>query len=120
MKTLKTDAEITEWHRMAAALVRDLEKAGLTDAAAALAKEMEAGGWRDGVGAWHWAFGVDAYLVPVGYPTVLHNVSTVIQDKIQDLILKDLKSARDEATPPEFKELVERYYEVLSKDNGTK
>ena len=24
-------------------------------------------------------------------------------------------SARDEATPPEFKELVERYYEVLSK-----
>ena len=31
------------------------------------------------------------------------------------MILKDMASARDEATPPEFKELVERYYEVLSK-----
>ena len=41
-----------------------------------------------------------------------------IQEKIQDLILKDLVSARDEATPPEFKELVERYYEVLSKEAG--
>jgi hypothetical protein len=30
------------------------------------------------------------------------------------LILKDMVSARDEATPPEFKELVERYFEVLS------
>ena len=35
-------------------------------------------------------------------------------ERIQDLILKDLVSARDEATPPEFKEMVERYYEVLS------
>ena len=33
------------------------------------------------------------------------------------LILKDMMSARDEATPPAFKELVERYYEVLS-NNG--
>ena len=36
------------------------------------------------------------------------------------MILKDMASARDEATPPEFKELVERYYEVLSKDGGGK
>ena len=39
--------------------------------------------------------------------------------KIQDLILKDMVSARDEATPPAFKELVERYYEVLSKSGGS-
>ncbi len=31
------------------------------------------------------------------------------------MILKDLASARDEATPPVFRELVERYYEVISK-----
>ena len=47
--------------------------------------------------------------------TALRSVSILLQGKIQDLILKDMVSARDEATPPEFKELVERYYEVLSK-----
>ena len=35
LKTAKTDAEITEWHRLADDLVRDLEKAGLTDSAKA-------------------------------------------------------------------------------------
>jgi hypothetical protein len=29
-----------------------------------------------------------------------------------------MASARDEATPPQFKELVERYYEVISKEGG--
>jgi hypothetical protein len=118
LTTLKTDAEITEWHREAAALVRDLEKAGLASAATALADAMAAGGWHGGHGAWHWGVNDHDFLVaPVGYTKALGVVATRIQDQIQDLILKDLKSARDEATPPEFKELVERYYEVLSKDS---
>ena len=44
----------------------------------------------------------------------------MLQAKIQNLILKDMASARDEATPPQFKELIERYYEVLSKEGGRK
>jgi len=51
---------------------------------------------------------------------VLSSVSLLLQGRIQDLILKDIVSARDEATPPEFKELVDRYYEVLSKESGKK
>ena len=50
LETIKTDAEIAEWHRLAAALVRDLEKAGLTEGATALADGFEAGGWDWGVG----------------------------------------------------------------------
>ena len=57
---------------------------------------------------------------PAGYVTALSSVNYVLQSKIQDLILKDIVSARDEATPPEFKELVDRYYEVLSKESGKK
>jgi hypothetical protein len=34
------------------------------------------------------------------------------------MILKDMISSRDESIPPEFKELVERYYEVLSRNGG--
>ena len=121
LKTLKTDAEITEWHRMAATLVRDLEKAGLTAGAAALEAALEAGGWHGGASHWDWAFDTHGYrAVPVVYTNALGSVTAHLHDKIQDLILKDMASARDEATPPEYKELVERYYEVLSKSSGSK
>ncbi len=46
LKTVKLEADIKEWHRMATALIRDLEKAGLTNAAAALTAMLESGGWR--------------------------------------------------------------------------
>jgi len=114
MKTLKTDAEIAEWRRLAAALIRDLQKAGLTQGATALADAFEVGGW-------DWGIGDHAYrIAPVSYTAVLSSVSLLLQGRIQDLILKDIVSARDEATPPEFKELVDRYYEVLSKESGKK
>ena len=92
-------------------LVRDLEKAGLTDAATALADAFEAGGWDRGVGD-------DRVRVVPAASRSLSSISILLQGKIQDLILKDMVSARDEATPPEFKELVERYYEVLSEEGG--
>ena len=112
LKTLKTDAEIAEWHRLAAALIRDLKKAGQTQAAAALDDAIEDGGWNWGVGDYTYR------LAPAAYVTALTSVNYLLQSKIQDLILKDIVSARDEATPPEFKELVDRYYEVLSKKNS--
>jgi hypothetical protein len=121
LKTLKTDAEITEWHRMAATLIRDLEKAGLTTAAATLRDVLEKAGWHGGAGAWDWGTDLHGYRVaPVVYTSALGSVTIGLHDKIQDLILKDMASARDEATPPEFRELVERYYEVLSKNSGSK
>ena len=58
----------------------------------------------------------DFRIAPGGYVGALTSVNLLLQSKIQDLILKDMVSARDEATPPEFKELVDRYYEVLSKE----
>ena len=56
---------------------------------------------------------------PGGFLGELASIGVLLQGKIQDLILKDMLSARDEATPPAFKELVERYYEVLSKNGGS-
>jgi hypothetical protein len=121
LKTLKTNAEITEWHRMAANLIRDLEKAGLTNAAAALTAALEAGGWLGGPVAWDWGVDDHGYRVAPGpYLNAMGSITLQLHDRIQDLILKDMASAHDEATPPEFKELVERYYEVLSKGSGSK
>ena len=105
-KTSKTDAEIAEWHRLADALVRDLEKAGLSESAKTLADWLATGDLAQHTG-------------PGGFVGVLSSISILLQGKIQDLILKDMLSARDEATPPAFRELVERYYEVLSKNAGS-
>jgi hypothetical protein len=114
LTTITTDAEIAEWRRLATDLVRDLEKAGLTDAATALVNAFEAGGW-------HWDVGNEHFRVaPAGFTIALKSVSILLQAKIQNAILKDMASARDEATPPQFKELVERYYEVISKEGGAK
>jgi hypothetical protein len=112
LKTITTDAEIAEWRRLAADLVRDLEKAGLTDAATALVNAFEAGGW-------HWSVGNERFrTAPAGFVIALRSVSSLLQAKIQNMILKDMASARDEATPPQFKEMVDRYYEVISKEGG--
>jgi hypothetical protein len=106
LKTAKSDAEITEWRRLAEVLVRDLEKAGLTTIAKELGDRLAGAdnAFRDG---------------PDGYIATLGSVATFLQRKIQDMILKDMVSARDESTPPAFKELVERYYEVLSKGGAS-
>ena len=57
LKHLETDADIDAWHRQAAELVRELEKAGLTDAVGALADAMKAAALHRGDGPWDWGFG---------------------------------------------------------------
>ena len=111
---LKTEAQVAEWQGDAAGLVRDLEKANvagateLADALRTLGSTVSAGGWQ-----WDAAH---AHLVPTpGAYAAIQVVGARIKDEIQEMILKDLASARDEATPPMFRELVERYYEVLSR-----
>ncbi len=87
----------------AAALVRDLEKAGLGDRAEELAKAMEAGGWRGGRLAWGWTAGPDNNRVaPIDYRIALQGIAVAVQEKVQGLILKDLVSRAHGigATPP--------------------
>ena len=55
---------------------------------------------------------------PAIQPQDTVNLTMEQRHVIKEIILKDLASARDEATPPEYKELVDRYYEVLSKGGG--
>ncbi len=101
LKNAQPGENLAEWRRIAEALIRDLEKAGFTESARALSDLVAAGG-------------NGAVLGPASLRTTLSSVSATLRNKIQELLLKDMISARDEATPPAFKELVERYYEVLS------
>ena len=121
LKTMETDAQVAEWHREAGMLIRELEKNdALAGATADLTAALEAAEWKGTGGAWHFG-GRNAYwAAPVGYAKALQVVALQIQEKMQEMILKDLVAARDEVTPPEYKEMVERYYEVLSKNPGKK
>jgi hypothetical protein len=121
LKTLTTDMDITAWHRLAGDLIHDLEKAGLTDAAAALTGALDDGGRHTAGGHWRWTTDARGYrFVPVAYTNALGSVAVKIHDKIQGLILRDIAAARDEQTPPEFKDLVDRYYKVLSTTSSGK
>jgi len=104
---LKTEADVAAWKRDVAALIRDLEKAGV-EGAVELADALRIGG------GWHSDDARLHLVAPDPISRTLSAVSVQIKDRVQDLILKDLASARDEATPPRFRELVERYYEVIS------
>jgi hypothetical protein len=62
---------------------------------------------------------VDGYYVaPMSYTTSLVRLQDDIQARLQNLLLGDLDSSPDEATPPKYQELVERFYQVLSRDTG--
>ena len=112
---LETEAQRDDWIRQSEDLVRDLEKAGLTAAAETLERVLKEGR----SGANRWSAGPDGYLVPpAGYAEALSKTSARLRDRVLELILRDLAASRDESTPPEYRELVERYYEVLSTEGA--
>jgi hypothetical protein len=43
-----------------------------------------------------------------------------VQLRLQSLLIGDLSASPDDTTPPKYQELVERYYQVLSRDTGRK
>ena len=92
---LKTDAEVAAWKRDVAALIRDLEKAGDRRGRASWPTPSGRGG------GWHWDDGHRHLVAPDAVLASLKAVSVQIKDRVQDMILKDLASARDEATPPD-------------------
>jgi hypothetical protein len=119
LKSLETDAEVNQWHRQAEAVLAELEaKAGMPGAGAELEKAMVDAGWHAGGGTWRWGDRETYWGAPPDYRTAMQRITRKIQLRIQEMILRDMMSSRDEATPPEFRELVERYYEVLSKEGG--
>jgi len=121
LTTMETDAQVAEFHREAGKLIRELDKNDATAGATTdLTAALEAAEWKGTGGAWHFGGKNAHWVAPVGYAPALQVISYRIQEKMQEMVLKDLVAARDEVTPPEYKELVERYYEVLSKNPGKK
>lgn len=123
LEQLETPSQVAAWHREARELLDKLDKLGVNlKAREELELQMKKAGFgiadrvrRDVT----WGLIDGRYDTPAGYNTAIIHLQEDVQERIQALILGDLGNVSDEATPPKYQELVEKYYEVLSRSGKT-
>ena len=125
LEKLSTEVEISAWHRDAEAFTRDLPRESGTapkgyPAADDLLKAMHEAGWGSAEGAWHWERSGPYYVGPEAYYSHLGAIVEGLQSQVYELLLGDLIAAGDEAVPPDYERLVERYFQILSQNPGGK
>jgi len=117
---LDTDARVTGWHMEANQALDQLDDKGIDpETRKEFVEEMKKNGWGPGVTTRGWAWGRienGYYRVPGAYRILLSRLSESIQSRMQELLLGDLKATGDEPIPPQYQELVDKYYQVLATD----
>lgn len=124
LEKLETPSQVAGWHRDLRELLNELDKLGVTlQVREEFEKEMKKMGISLGLDLTKqipdWTVVDGRYIVPDNFKLPLINLQEDIQQRIQTLILGDLGNISDDAIPPKYQELVERYYQVLSRQNGT-
>ncbi len=125
LEQLETPAQVAAWHREVRDLLDQLDKLGVSvEARDLLEKEMKTAGFgldRDPTSrTLNWGLINNNYVAPAGYNVALVHLQEDVQARIQTLVLGDYGNVSDDATPPKYQELVERYYQVLSGERGDK
>ncbi len=117
---LETPADITDWHVAAADTLEELEKQGISkELREQFLEEMKKAGWSPGVTSrgWNWArIEGGRYSAPDGYRVVISRLSAQVRGRMQELMLGDMGFSQDEPIPPQYQELVDRYYQVLASE----
>ena len=123
LNELQNERDVVEWHVDAGKLLQKMEDMKIAEGLREKLEEMmKEAGWSED--AEHFKVKGEGWIidrnreridVPVGYGMAVRNVVQEVQAHIQELLLGDLLSSKDEVTPPQYSELVERYYEVLAK-----
>ncbi len=112
---LDSQAAISQWHRDADLLLQELDRLKAhSPAADRLAEAMRAEGWGTNVTRWGWSRATDYYAGPGAYEASLRTIEMDLREAVREFVLRELVAAGDEPTPPQYKELVERYFQVLS------
>jgi hypothetical protein len=69
--------------------------------------------------AWAWGRTPGGYFVPpVSYRPLLSRLSESLRARMQELMLGDLRAGADEPVPPQYQELVDRYYRLLASEKA--
>jgi len=100
-----------------------LDQAGAgSSAAESLRQTMADAGWGASRPGWGWELSSRDvlhdvyYTAPPAYYDNLTGVIEVVQRKARELLLRDLMAIGQEAVPPQYEKLVERYFQVLSRE----
>ena len=123
LEKLETPSQVAAWHRETRELLDKLDKLGVNlKAREELELEMKKAGFGVSVDRTrqplNWGLVDGHYAAPTAYNLAIVHLQEDLQERIQTLILGDLGNVSDDATPPKYQELVERYYEVLSRQGG--
>jgi hypothetical protein len=116
---LATQQQISAWHRKATDLLDDLEQNSIAAGPRNNFRDsMRDEGWGGTrvAGRWDWSVGGDYYHAPVLYHRYVAAIVEDLQEQIQELIVGDHLANEDEAIPPQYEHLVERYYKVLASE----
>jgi hypothetical protein len=115
---LQTDARVTAWHLDAEELLEQLDEKGISqELRDRLFEEMKQAGWGPDAARrrWQWPR-IDGgyYAAPRNYRSLLTRIASDIRQQMQEMLLGDLQTTGDEPIPPQYEELVDRYYKVLA------
>lgn len=118
LERLDTPTRITAWHMDANALLEELAKLGISkELRDELLKQMQKAGWGPELKKNGWTWGRTEggyYVAPGGYRVLLSRLLSSVHGRMQELMLVDLASSRDEPIPPQYQELVDRFHRILA------
>ncbi len=121
---LDSENKITGWHVDAEELLEELGGAGIDEALhSQILEEMRKQGWNPEALRidWNWSRAPGAaYVPPLAYHRILSRFAASLRARMQELLLGDLTAAGDEPIPPQYEDLVDRYYQVLASEKQTR
>ncbi len=123
LEELQTPAQITAWHRAVRELLDKADELGISETRREeLLEEMKKQGFNLNSGRVDvdWQIADGRYQAPAIYTTRLVAIQEEIQSRIQNLILGEFASMTDDLAPPKYQSLVERYYQVLSREGNSR
>lgn len=117
---LDSDPKVTGWHVDADELLERLDGIGIDkELRQEFVEEMRQAGWTPDAQrrAWSWArTGGAYYAAPPAYTRLLSRMAASLRARMQELMLGDLTASGDEPVPPQYADLVDRYYRVLASE----
>ncbi len=120
---LQTPAQVVAWHRAVAEMLDKADELGISEKRREdLLAEMKQNGFSVGnvMETAKLQFADGRFMAPPVYKAQLIELQEEIQSRIQSLVLGDFASMTDDLAPPKYQGLVERYYQVLSREGSTR
>lgn len=118
LNELDSESKITAWHVDADDLVEQLDGAGIEkELRKEFIDEMRQNGWSvdEARRAWNWnRLAGGLYSAPRSYHQLISRLSASLRARMQELMLGDLTAEGDEPIPPQYQDLVDRYYQLLA------